>query len=61
MYIKSTRAATVKADEEVKLLSLGRDDLTRILGGKVIKKNTLNKIKLNIFIVKLDVKDCVRK
>lgn len=35
LYVKSTRAASVKADDEVKLLSLGRDDLTKILGGKV--------------------------
>ncbi|EAR84179.1 CGMP-dependent kinase 5-1 (macronuclear) [Tetrahymena thermophila SB210] len=43
LYIKSTRAATVKADEEVKLLSLGRDDLTRILGGKIQKIVYANK------------------
>jgi cGMP-dependent protein kinase len=32
LYISSTRGASVKAESEVKCLSLGRDNLTKILG-----------------------------
>ena len=35
LYMQSVRMATVKADTEVKLLSLARDSITKILGDKV--------------------------
>lgn len=35
LYMSSVRWATVKADETVKVLSLGRKNITKILGDKV--------------------------
>ena len=35
LYVTSKRAASVVADEPVTLLSLGRDNLTKILGDKI--------------------------
>jgi cGMP-dependent protein kinase len=32
LYLSSTRGASVKADTEVKCLSLGRENLTKVLG-----------------------------
>lgn len=35
LFVSSVRAASVKADTEVKVLSLGRDKITQILGDKI--------------------------
>ncbi|EGR27446.1 protein kinase domain protein [Ichthyophthirius multifiliis] len=43
LYVKSTRAASIKAEDDVKLLSLGREHLKKILGGKVQKIVYLNR------------------
>ena len=35
LYVSSTRGASVKAESETLCVSLGRDNLTKILGDKV--------------------------